>query len=291
MRRRILKKEVECVKLILKGGRIVLLDLNQKIDYLGGDYKRFSAGEYHVTRYSLTDILILMLDGTLYFSEDGREVAVSKGEYYLQRQGLYQSSCRPSDDAYYIYLDFRGKWSEEGIYGMPVRGNFDIEKIYRTADYLCKSAKLRNQPLVNTARAFYEILGLLFGDNRTLDDGLMTAEKIHHYISENFLGAVDVSLLAEHFSYSADYVIRIFKRAYGITPHAYLTSCRAEYAKMLLLNTDRPVGEIAEECGYAEFTSFYRAFRGCTGMSPREWRSDKRGTSKQEREKPYEQYM
>lgn len=251
----------------------MFLDLNKKIEYIGGAYKRFVKDELHVTRYSRTDILILMLDGTLYFTEDGKEIAVSRGEYYVQRNGLFQSSTRPSDDAYYIYLDFRGEWSEDGIYGLPPSGSFDIEKIYRLADSLCRAAQSRDQPLVITARIFFEILEQLYSDNKRVDDRLLVAVKIHGYISENCTKPIDITAVAERFSYTPDYVIRVFKRAYGVTPHSYLTSCRIEYAKLLLLNTNRPVGEIAEECGYAEFTTFFRAFRTHTGVSPKAWRN------------------
>lgn len=252
------------------------LDLNKNAEFRFGDYKRFQKDEFHVTRVSRDDILILMLGGTLYFTEDGNEIAVERGEYYVQRKGLFQSAARPSSDAYYIYFHFGGSWCEEGIHGLPVRGSFDIEKIYRPADRLCRAAKSKNKPFISTARIFYEILEQLLEENRRLDDGLLLAEKIHGYISENYVQKTDVADIAEHFSYSPDYIIRVFKRAYGTTPHSYITSCRIEYAKLMLSTTDRPVGEISETCGYSDFTTFYRAFRERTGRSPREWRSGER---------------
>ena len=238
--------------------------------------KVFKSDELHVTRRHKRSVLILMTSGILRFREDGKDVELHRGEYYIQRKGLFQTSSRPSGDAYYIYLDFNGVWCDDGIFGLPVRGSFDIEKIYRNADLLCRANQSRNLPLVSTSRVFYEILEQLFSDNRSVDDRLMTAVKIHDYISENCTNPIDVSSLAERFSYTPDYVIRVFKRAYGVTPYSYLTSCRVEYAKLLLLNTDRPVGEISEACGYGEFTTFFRAFRAHTGMSPKSWRSAKR---------------
>ena len=248
------------------------LDLNKSAELCVGNYKRFQKDELHVTRVSREDILILMLDGSLYFIEGENEIEISRGEYYIQRKGLYQSATRPSSDAYYIYFHFNGSWCDEGIHGLPVRGSFDIEKIYRSADRLCRAVQSKNRPYVSTMRMFYEILEQLLAENKRLDDGLLLAEKIHGYISENYVKKLDVSDIAEHFSYSSDYIIRVFKRAYGITPHSYITSCRIEYAKLLLSTGDRPVGEIAEACGYSDFTTFYRAFRERVGRSPREWR-------------------
>lgn len=248
------------------------LDLNQNVEFYVGNYKRFQKDEFHVTRVSREDILILMLDGRLYFTEDGKETEVGKGEYYLQRSGLLQSALRPSSDAYYIYCHFKGAWCEEGIHGLPQRGSFDIEKIYQTADSLCRAVRAKNQPRIIISRMFYQILEELLNENRRLDDGLLVAEKIHRYISANYTERLEISGLAEHFSYSSDYVIRVFKRAYGMTPHSYITACRIEYAKLLLSTTDRPIGEVAEICGYSDFTTFYRAFRARTDRSPKEWR-------------------
>ena len=248
------------------------LDLNKTAELYHADYKRFQKDEYHVTRISRDDILLLMLGGTLYFTEDGAEISLSQGEYYVQRKGREQSALRPSNDAYYIYFHFSGSWCEEEIHGLPPRGRFDTEKIFRPADRLFRRMKLRNKPALSNARVFYEILEQLLEENRRLDDGLLLAEKIHGYISENFSGRVDVADIADFFSYSPDYIIRVFKRAYGVTPHSYLTSCRVEYAKLLLSTTNKPIGEIAEDSGYPDFTTFYRAFRKHTNHSPKEWR-------------------
>ena len=252
------------------------LDLNQKIEYLFGSYKRFAKGEWHVTRQSREDVLILMLDGRLYFTEDGVESCVTEGEYYVQPAGKLQSALRPSDGAYYIYFHFKGSWCDGGINGLPIKGRFDIEKIYRAADSLCADSGERNLSRVSIDRAFCQIFESLLEDNRRSGESLMLAEKIRAYLSQNCDKDVDVGAVAEHFSYSPDYVIRVFKRAHGVTPHSYLTECRIARAKLLLSTTDKTAGQIAEECGYSDFTAFHRAFCARVGCSPGRWRKGAR---------------
>ena len=252
----------------------MFLDLNSDVRYIFGGFKRFVKGEYHVTRVSREDILILMLDGTLNFTENGEEISLGKGEYYVQKLGGYQSSLRPSSGAYYIYIHFLGSWCRDGIYGLPKKGFFDIEKIYLYAERLCRASSTRNEAAVSVKGCFCNLLELLLNDNRRVNDGLLVAEKIHRYISDNFTSCPEIGDIAKRFNYSPDYVIRVFKRAYGITPHKYVTARRIEYAKLLLSTTDRPVGEISDACGYADFTAFYRAFRALTGASPNEWRNN-----------------
>ena len=249
----------------------MFLDLDQKNDFLICGYKRFAKNEMHITRQSREDVLILMLDGTLYFTENGAEVSVSRGEYYIQPRGNLQSALRPSDDAYYAYFHFNGSWRRGGVNTLPQRGVFDIEKIYRHADLLCRNSR-KGMPLVSITRAFCEILECLLEDNKSRGESVELAEKIHGYLSENYADGIDVTEVARKFSYSPDYVIRVFKRAYGITPHSYITARRIEYAKLLLSTTNRPVCEISEACGYTDHTAFYRAFCATVGISPAKWR-------------------
>ena len=249
------------------------LDLNKNAECFFGGFKNFTKNEFHVTRVAREDVLILMLGGTLYFTENGVETELSKGEYYLQKSGLLQSALRPSDTARYIYFHFRGEWCENGIYGLPTKGRFDIEKIYRIAAKLCEDMEGRKVPYVRVASQFYSILWLLLEDNRRIDDGILLAEKIHSFISENYTKKLEVTDIATKFSYSLDYIIRVFKRAYGQTPHGFIVSCRTEYAKLLLSTTNKTVGEVSEACGYSDFTAFYRAFKSAAGVSPKGWRS------------------
>lgn len=250
------------------------LDLNKSAECLFGNFKSFVKNELHVTRVAREDVLILMLGGRLYFTENGVETILETGDYYIQKSGLLQSALRPSDNARYIYFHFKGEWCEDGIHALPVRGRFNIEKIYRIAEKLCEDMKSRNTPYIRISGQFYELFWLLLEDNRRTDDGLLLAEKIHGYISEHYTERLDISDIATRFSYSPDYIIRIFKRAYGQTPHSYITACKTEYAKLLLSTTDKAVCEIAEACGYLDFTTFYRAFKGRTGVSPKSWRNN-----------------
>lgn len=55
----------------------------------------------------------------------------------------------------------------------------------------------------------------------------------------------------------------------------YLAELRIEYAKTLLESTTRSIVSIAFECGYEELSSFYRAFKRATGISPGTWRDER----------------
>ncbi|HVN09248.1 MAG TPA: AraC family transcriptional regulator [Patescibacteria group bacterium] len=61
---------------------------------------------------------------------------------------------------------------------------------------------------------------------------------------------------------------RSFLRAFGLTPHRFLTRYRLERARRLLATTDRTVTEICLECGFESPGSFSALFSRHFGQSP-----------------------
>jgi AraC family transcriptional regulator len=66
--------------------------------------------------------------------------------------------------------------------------------------------------------------------------------------------------------------LRVFRAAFGITPHLYLTRVRLERARTLLATTSLPITMIAKRVGFDRHTSFTTLFRRHVGMAPVEYR-------------------
>jgi AraC-like DNA-binding protein len=62
-------------------------------------------------------------------------------------------------------------------------------------------------------------------------------------------------------------------QAEGTNLHTLVNEARCEVSRRLLEESSMPIGEIAALLKYSDGTAFSRAFRGWTGVSPREWRS------------------
>ena len=68
------------------------------------------------------------------------------------------------------------------------------------------------------------------------------------------------------------YFGRLFQSVIGKSPFRYMMERRINHAKLLLLTTDRPCGEIGLELGFSTETHFSVTFKKATGMTPSEFR-------------------
>ncbi|MEM9255935.1 MAG: helix-turn-helix domain-containing protein [Pseudomonadota bacterium] len=92
------------------------------------------------------------------------------------------------------------------------------------------------------------------------------------YISQNFSDKLSVQSLADACSLSVSALERRFRKHLNKTPRQYIIEVRLEHAKKMLLETDKPVGRIALETGFADHSHLTRAFSARYGLTPSETR-------------------
>jgi AraC-like DNA-binding protein len=85
-------------------------------------------------------------------------------------------------------------------------------------------------------------------------------------------GVVTLDQVAALAKMSPKSFCRFFKANTGKTLVEYLHELRVGEACRQLLETDRPVSEIALDCGFNNLSNFNRRFRELKGMTPREFR-------------------
>jgi len=66
---------------------------------------------------------------------------------------------------------------------------------------------------------------------------------------------------------------RLLRRFFDLTPSQFITRTRLEVASRHLRESDRPVADIAQDCGFYDHSAFSRAFRAAMGVTPSEFRS------------------
>jgi AraC-like DNA-binding protein len=88
----------------------------------------------------------------------------------------------------------------------------------------------------------------------------------------NFQQPLEAATLAAASGLSRNFFAARFRERFGTTVDGYLLHLRMEMAKNQILSTNRPIKEIAFECGIPDPGYFNKQFRRVTGMSPSRYR-------------------
>lgn len=261
------------------------------IPYLiSNSYRYFEDSEKHVTRICNSYVLIFMLKNELYFKEDGQDIVVKSGEWYLQAPGLLQEGVYdcPNPEYYYVHFNLIERQtissdiespSDNHIHQnilLPRRGDFIPASFITLFD---KMEKLSSNPYdtFNKQMIFYQIIKHILDTASIIKSPTESlADQIVDYINKNFCSITSCKLLREIFHYSDDHITNIVKKYYGITPWQYVQKLRINNAMELLTNTNYSVKNIADNVGYKDLSVFYKAFKQHTNFSPKEWRSNSR---------------
>ncbi|TRZ38994.1 response regulator [Niallia circulans] len=89
-----------------------------------------------------------------------------------------------------------------------------------------------------------------------------------HYIDQHLKVELSLKGVAEHVHLNSSYLSVLFKEQMKVTFSEYITRRRIQYAKELLISTNHPVADIAEECGYKTAKYFIKIFRELEGVTP-----------------------
>ena len=103
-------------------------------------------------------------------------------------------------------------------------------------------------------------------------------QQVVEYVMENLEKDIGLEECARHFNYNANYLSRWFKKKMGVTYTDFVTEKKMELCKILLVESDISVNELAERFGYSSPQNFIRVFKKYTLLTPGQYR-------KQEREK------
>ena len=96
-------------------------------------------------------------------------------------------------------------------------------------------------------------------------------EEILQYIGHHLDEDLSVDSLSKRFYLSRYYLMHRFKAVTGFTVHQYISQKRLLLAGELI-RQGVPVMKAAEQAGFAEYSTFLRAFQNTFHMSPREFR-------------------
>lgn len=92
--------------------------------------------------------------------------------------------------------------------------------------------------------------------------------------------ALSLPEFARRLGVSAGHLSRVFHHSTGLRFVEYVARVRAERAKALIVDTDRPITEVAFECGFQSLSQFNRTMRAHFGCQPRDLRRPAKANSR-----------
>ncbi|MGI4855332.1 MAG: GlxA family transcriptional regulator [Janthinobacterium lividum] len=106
-----------------------------------------------------------------------------------------------------------------------------------------------------------QALGYLSVDNFQVRHAVVLME-------ENLEAPLTIDTIAKMTGTSVRQLERVFRISLGVSPKNFYRTMRLKYARWLLLNTVRPLTDIAYGCGFADLAHFIRSFRVVYGATP-----------------------
>ena len=102
--------------------------------------------------------------------------------------------------------------------------------------------------------------------------------RIYEYIDAHLAENLSVAGLAEQFFMDKNTLTRQFKRLVGMTPGECIRQRRLQAAHTMIA-AGAGMQEACAECGFSDYSAFYRAFRQAYGISPSDYAAQAVGSA------------
>lgn len=131
----------------------------------------------------------------------------------------------------------------------------------------------------DAAVSFFTSLHEQLGSEKVAPVSDAKLQRAAKFIAENYPRSLMLDEISHAAGVSPSSLIRAFKKHFGMTPHAYLTNRRVQFARSELRH-GRPIADVALAAGFADQAHLQRAFKQLLAATPGHYR-DARRTQRQ----------
>lgn len=111
-----------------------------------------------------------------------------------------------------------------------------------------------------------------FEESHGYDSTVQTVNAVHELLTADLKKRCTIEELALKFHINQTTLKTVFKTVFGQSIAAYMKEYRIKRAAELLIQSDKPISEIAAEVGYENQSKFTQAFKDVIGMLPKDYR-------------------
>lgn len=136
------------------------------------------------------------------------------------------------------------------------------------------SKLIKNKNNSDAPQVLNAVLTLLLSDSldkesTSSDDAKQNAviQNALEFINDNLYNNISLSQIAKNCMISSSSLSHIFKKEMGISPHKFIVKKRLINAYRRIADGE-PSARVAEECGFDDYSGFYKQYKKMFGISP-----------------------
>lgn len=234
--------------------------------------------------------LFLVLEGTLYISDNLHNYTVNAGEYLIMQPTNQQYGVKPSYTSFYwLHFTASPTYITNQVSSIDAKNStvisnhgviHNIERITVLLSQLQETDRRYHNPYTCDLLAFSLLLELYNQQHKPPVNSLSHKNQLYQdildYVSWNRLGVIRITELAQYFGYHEKYISTFFKEMSGIPLKQYLIQEKMNYAKAELISSSISINQLAYNLGFSDSHNFSNAFKKVIGMSPIQYRNNYR---------------
>lgn len=227
--------------------------------------------------------IIFSVKGNGILKVNGKEQLIPEGSYFYLKSNEpheYYKECSTWETHWIMFsgdnidkLLEKLSLKESGVY--YYKNNLQIKKIYNDiADVLSSKDKYSG---LEASTYLYKLLIELYKNRETEKKVNNTAEgdiiePVINYINLNFTKDIELETLSNLVNVTPQHLCKVFKRKLSMRPFEYITRCRIQQAKKLLLSSNMTIKDICTSVGYKDTSYFCATFKKYETLSPSQFR-------------------
>lgn len=241
---------------------------------------------------ALQFVLIYCIDGEGWFELNGKKEIVEPHQFFVLPKGVahkYGSNKTKPWTIYWIHFD--GEKAAFFADGFDHPTNISPNKDSRIEErlqlfeeiYMTLSKGFSTNNIYYSITSLFHFLGSMkfLGEYRGSVESTQkqtdVIDEVIHYMRENIEQKLTLQDIATEAKLSPSHLSLLFHKKTDYSPIQYLTHLRIQRACQLLDFTDMKIIQICPKIGYDDAFYFTRIFKKTMGMSPSEYRAQKKG--------------
>lgn len=245
-----------------------------ELDYLvrHGTSCGWKIGPRRITNYEL--VFVLKGQGDIVI--EGADFTVHSGDFICFRPGVLHSlsvTREPCMEIYGVHFTLPSEITELPLPDLfRIEPTSRIEALFKTMLQVHKEKPYLYQWHQNLLlqQILFEMISTLHQES--MPAGQARIKKVLEYIHTDPYRAFTLEELSAQSGVRKTMFLQFFRHMTGTSPTQYIINLRLEHARDLLLETQLPISQIAEHCGFSDPFYFSRRFKARFLLSPQQYR-------------------